>query len=137
MAKTFGYGCVLQVTTTTGDLAIGQIRSINGPNSQFGDVDTTCIDSSSNFRTFIPGLGDPGEITLAVAYDSTSRAHAVLSYYHKNRSSKAFKLYHGTTDAAENAFTAYVKGYSRSIPMDDVITADITLKVSGLPGLTT
>jgi hypothetical protein len=137
MAKTFGYGAVLQVTTTTGDAAIGQIRSITGPSVDFADVDTTCMDSTSNFRTFVPGLGDPGEISLSVVYDPAAVAHRRLAYYQKNRSSKAFKLYHGTSAADEDAFTAYVKSYSRSIPMNDVITADITLKVTGLPGLTT
>lgn len=138
MTKYFGYGSILQVTTTTGDLAIGQVKSISGPGVSFGDVDTTCIDSSSNYRTFVPGLGDPGEITLSLVYDPTLRSHKVLAYYMKNRSSKAFKLYHGTTAAGdEDAFTAYVKGMSREIPMDDVITADVTLKLSGIPGLST
>lgn len=53
MAKIFGYAAVLQVTTTTGDLAIGQLRSMSGPGVDFGDVDTTCMDSSSNYRTFV------------------------------------------------------------------------------------
>jgi hypothetical protein len=54
-----------------------------------------------------------------------------------NRTAKAWKLYHGTSDANEDLFTAYIKSYNRSIPMDDVMTADITLKVTGLPGYTT
>lgn len=54
------------------------------------------------------------------------------------RMNKAWKLYHGTTVAAdEDTFNAYVKSVGREIPMDDVITADFTLKVSGLPGYTT
>ncbi len=137
MAKTFGYACVLQVTTTTGDLAIGQVRSISGPGVDFADVDTTCMDSTSNYRTFVPGLGDPGEVTLSVVYDPGLRSQAVLAYYLKNRTEKGWKLYHGTSAANEDAFTAYVKSYNRDIPMDDVITADITLKLTGLPGYST
>lgn len=137
MSKYFGYGCVLQVTTTTGDAAIGQIRNINGPGASFGDVDTTCMDSSSNYRTFVPGLGDAGELTFTLLYDPGLVAHKRLAYYAGQRSVKNFKLYHGTTAADEDAFAAYVKGIARTIPMDDVITCDITLKVTGNPAYTT
>ena len=139
MAKTFGYGCVLQVTTSSGlELPIGQVRSISGPGVDFADVDTTCMDSSSNYRTFVPGLGDPGEVTISVVYDSTSSAHARLIYHMNNRRLNTYTLFHGTTAAADaDAFVAYVKGVSREIPMDDVITADYTLKLSGIPGYTT
>lgn len=137
MTKYFGYGSVLQVTTTTGDAAIGQVTAISGPGVDFGDVDTTCMDSSSNYRTFVPGLGDPGEITVSVAYDPTAVPIKRLTYYMGQRSVKAFKLYHGTTAADEDAFSAYVKGISRDIPMDNLITAEITLRLTGKPGLST
>ena len=138
MTKYFGYGSVLQVTTTTGDLAIGQVRTITGPGVSFGDVDTTCMDSSSNYRTFVPGLGDPGELSISLVYAPTTVSHKRLMYYMGQRSVKSFKLYHGTTAAGdEDAFSAYVKGMSRTIPMDDIITGDITLKVTGKPAYTT
>lgn len=137
MTKHFGYGAVLQVTTTTGDAAIGQVLSITGPGVDFPDVDTTTMDSSSNYRTFVPGLGDPGELTINVLYDPAAVAHKRLAYYMGQRSTKAFKLYHGTTAADEDAFSAHIKSISREIPMDNMISADITLKVTGKPGYTT
>ncbi len=86
MTKHFGYGAVLQVTTTTGDAAIGQVLSITGPGVDFPDVDTTTMDSSSNYRTFVPGLGDPGELTINVLYDPAAVAHKRLAYYMGQRS---------------------------------------------------
>lgn len=138
MTKYFGYGSVLQVTTTTGDAAIGQILSINGPGVDFADVDTTTMDSSSNYRTFVPGLGDPGEITVSLLYDPGAVTHKRLAYYAGQRSTKAFKLYHGTTAAGdEDTFSAHVKGIGREIPMDGMIACDFTLKVTGKPGYST
>lgn len=138
MAKTFGYGSVLSVATTTGgDLEIAQIRSLSGPGVSFNDVDTTCMDSTSNYRTFVAGLGDPGELTCGLVYDSTSLSHARMCYYMGQRSSKTWKVTNGSTAGDQDTFTAYIKGMSREIPMDDVITADVTFKVSGLPGYTT
>lgn len=137
MAKAVGYRSVLTVATTTGTAEIGQIRSISGPGVSANDIDTTTLDSSSNYRTFVGGLLDPGEVTFATVYDSTSLMHSRLCYYMGQRSSKTFTVYHGSTSADTDAFVAYVKACSREIPMDDVITADFTLKVSGLPGYTT
>ena len=138
MTKHFGYGSVLQVTTTTGDLAIGQVLSISGPGVDFDDVDTTTMDSSSNYRTFVPGLGDPGELTISLVYAPTTTSHKRLMYYMGQRSTKAFKLYHGTTAAGdEDTFSAHIKSMSREIPLDGIITGDVTLKITGKPGYTT
>lgn len=138
MAKYFGYGSVLVVATTTGGTTdIGQVRNISGPGATFDDVDTTCLDSSSNFRTFVPGLADPGEVTFEVVYDSTSESHSRLAHYHKERISVNYTIYHGSSTNEADTFSAYVKGLSREIPMDNLITAEVTLKVSGIPGFTT
>lgn len=136
-AKAIGYGSVLVVTSTTGELNLGQVRNISGPNVDFDDVDTTTLDSSSNFRTYIPGLGNPGEVTMSLAYSSTVTSHKRLAYYMGQRQSKTFTFYPNSTAGDADAFSAYVKGMSREVPLDDLITADVTLKVSGKPGYST
>lgn len=137
MTKYFGYGSVLQVTTTTGDAAIGQVTSIDGPGVDFPEVDTTTMDSSSNYRTSVPGLGEPGDVTIGLMYDPTATAVKRLTYYMGQRSVKGFKLYHGTSSADEDTFNAWVKSLGRAIPMDGMITADLTLHVTGKPGYST
>ena len=138
MTKTFGYGSVLAVTTSTAETNIGQLLNINGPGAQFADVDTTCLDSSSNYRTFVAGLGDPGEITCNLIYAPTTTIHKRLMYYMNNRTAaKTFTIYHGTTPAGTaQTFSAHVKGFNRTITLDDVIKGDLTLKVTGKPGFT-
>ena len=136
-AKTIGYGSAISVTTTTGELLIGQVRNISGPGTDATDVDTTTLDSSSNFRTFVPSLIDPGEVSFQVAYSTTITSHLRLAEYHKNLSAKTFKAYHGSTTGDSDSFSAYVKSMGREIPLDDLITLDFSLKVSGLPGYTT
>lgn len=137
MAKTHGYGSILAVATTTGTLEIGQIRSISGPNVSGADVDTTTLDSSSNYRTFVGGLLDPGEVTFSTIYDSTSLAHSHMAYYMATHEAMTYTVYHGSSAGDSDAFVAYIKGMSREIPLDDVITCDFTLKVTGKPGYTT
>jgi len=138
VAKTIGYGSILSVATTTGgSLEIGQIRSISGPGVSGADVDTTTLDSSSNYRTFVSGLLDPGEVTINTIYDSTNIGHARLCYYAGQKLTKTYTVYHGSSAGDSDAFVAYVKGIGREIPLDDVITCDFTFKVTGIPGYTT
>lgn len=133
MTKHFGYRSI--IATSTGEIA--QVRSVEGPGVSFGDVDTTCMDSSSNYRTFVPGLGDPGELTLNVVYDPASASHKIFAAAALNRTTKSWTVYHGSSTGDTDVFTAYVKGISRAIPLDDVITADLTLHVTGKPNYTT
>lgn len=137
MAKNIGFGSIITVTTTTGAAEIGQVRSISGPGVSANDVDTTCLDSSSNYRTFSPGLLDPGEVTMNIVYDPTATAIKRLTEYAGTRASKTFTIYHASSTGDTDAFTGYVKGIGREIPLDDLITADFTVKVTGLPGYTT
>ena len=133
MTKFFGYRSI--IATSTGELA--QVRSISGPGVSFGDVDTTCMDSSTNYRTFVPGLGDGGEVTIGLVYDPTANSHKILATAALGRTTKTFTVYHGSSTGDSDVFEAYVKGISREIPMDDIITADVTLKCAATPGYTT
>jgi hypothetical protein len=138
MAKTIGYGSVLIVATSTaGEVNVSQIRSISGPGVTGNDVDTTTMDSSSNYRTFVAGLLDPGEMTFSLVYDSTDASHSRLARYMGSRYSTTWKVCQGSSGGTATSFTGYIKGMSREVPMDDVITCDVTLKVSGIPGFTT
>ena len=138
MAKNIGYGSALAVATSTGGTTtIAAIRSISGPGTDATDVDTTCLDSSSNFRTFAAGPIDPGEVTFQLAYSTTEASHGRLADMHENKTSYTFTLTHNTSGSDTDTFSAYVKSLGREIPLDDLITQDVGLKVSGLPGYTT
>lgn len=136
MAKRIGYGVTLETTTSTGVLSIGYIRSISGPSAAINDVDTTTLDSTGGFRTFIPGLIDGGEVTCDMLYDPSIESHKTLGTRFKARTSATYTITDPSTTAGA-AFTGYIKGLSREIPLDDVITCSVTFKVSGNPGYAT
>lgn len=132
-----GFGSVLAVTTTTAETNVGAVRNIDGPNVVFNDADTTTLDSSSNYRTFIQGLGDPGELTFDLIASTTHLSHKRIAFYMNNRTAaKTWSVYHGSSAGDVDTFSAYVKGMTRAIPLDDVITYSVTLKVTGKPGYT-
>ena len=134
MAKTHGYHSI--IASSTGEVA--QIRNaISGPGVSFADVDTTTLDSSSNYRTFVAGLGDPGEITFQLVYDPAAASHKMLARAAQNRTMKVWTVYFGSSTGDTDVFSAYVKGLGREIPLDDLITCDVTMHVTGKPGYTT
>lgn len=134
MAKEIGFGAELAVATTTGgSVTIAQIRSISGPGSDADMVDTTTLDSSTYYRTFIPGLTDPGELSFELVYDTTAASHTKLQDYHDRRIGVNYTLTYPTTTNSQTFF-AYVKGLSLEIPLDDLVVQTVTLKISGDPG---
>lgn len=131
--KTLGFGSI--IATSTGEL--GQVRSIGGPNTAADDIDETTLDSTSICRDFQQGLVNSGEVALALVYDPTMVSHKVLAAMHMTRAKRNFIVYHGSSTGDQDPFLAYVKSIGREIPLDQLITCDVTLKVSGHPGYST
>lgn len=137
-SKEIAFGSVLAVTTSTAETNIAQIRGVmEGPGTDTPVVDTTCFDSTSNFRTSVPGLIDPGDVTFQLAYSTTMLTHKRLAYYHATRTAKTYTMYRGSSTGTATPFTAWVKSIGRQMPMDELITCAVTLHVSGKPGYTT
>lgn len=133
MAKTFSYRSI--IATSTGEIA--QLTSVSGPGVDFPEVDTTTMDSSSNYRTSVPGLGNAGDVTLGMMYDPAAASHKILAEAAVNRTTKVFTVYHGSSTGDTDVFSAWVKGITREIPLADMVTSDVTLHVTGKPNYTT
>ena len=133
MAYTIGFGSVLSYTSSTGEINLGQIKNVDGPSGSASDVDTTCLDTVGNFRVFARANVDPGELTFTVAYDPTVDSHQRLGTLYASGTAKTFTVYHGSTSGTASAMTGYVSSLGRAIPLDDLITVDLTIKISGDP----
>lgn len=133
MTKIFGYRSI--VATSTGEIA--QLTGVSGPGVDFNEADTTTMDSSSNYRTSVPGLGNAGDVTLSMMYDPAHASHKILAEAAVTRTVKVFTVYHGSSTGDTDTFSAWVKSIGREIPMDNMITRDVTIHVTGKPGYTT
>ena len=133
MAKIFGYRSI--IATSTGEIA--QLLGISGPGVDFPEVDTTTMDSSSNYRTSVAGLGNPGDVSLQMLYDPGGASHKVLARAAQNRTVKVWTVYHGSSTGDTDVFSAWVKSINREIPKDGMIAADVSIHITGLPGYTT
>ena len=133
MAEYSGYGAVLQVDNS-GYTAIGQIRDLAGPAMMLDAIESSHRDLSS--KKFVAGQIDGGEVTFDIAYDPDLATHSAtaapgLVYYLVNRTAKSFKVLFPDTSPATATFTALVTKFAPKAPMNDLLTADVTLKISG------
>lgn len=96
-------------------------------------IETTAHDSAGGWRTYIGGLKDGGELKMSVNYDPAKHG-TIFSAVGKDGVTHELTL----TDAgaAVVTFKGIITGFSVGAPMDDKLTAEVTIKVSGAPVIT-
>jgi hypothetical protein len=144
-----GYGALLQRgdgASPENFVTILGVKSITGPNFQRGTHDTTTNDraATSNFREFIGGLVDGGEISFDANFlprdETQGQSTGFLSEFDKSSCDSRGRwriLFPECEGEAEGYMEtdAIVTGAQMTLPMDDIMGFAGTLKVSGRPEL--
>jgi hypothetical protein len=117
-------------TITIDSVAVGQILSIDGPTMERTMVDTTNL-GTSTLRTFIPGFGDGGELTIEAQFDNDDAGQQDVLESFEAGSATAEAIVITTSDSDTFSFNAYVRSFSISQNMDEVNRVTMVLKVSG------
>lgn len=115
---------------------IAEVLSIGGPSISQEALDVTNHSSTSGWKEYVGGLNDGGEVTFEVNYLPTNATHnataGVLNDL-ENRTLRNFQLvFPGSTTWS---FAALVTKFEPSAPVDGVLRASISLKLSGVPTL--
>ncbi|NBE05930.1 phage tail tube protein [Paragemmobacter ruber] len=134
-----GYGTILRVgatlAATTATVAVGRLQSVNPPPYSRDVVDITGMDSPGHTREFIPGLIDRGEVAAEIVWvpgDATDDLiQALLTEREPRVWEVAFPQIAATPPVCN--FRAFITGWEPGVPMEDKMTASITLKVTGVP----
>lgn len=105
------------------------ITSISGPGNTKDTLETTDLCTIDGFRTFISGLKDAGEISLAMNYGQTVWQKLYADYEGVLNGNYAIVLPDGLTLEFEGLVTAC----PLEIPMDEKVTSEVTIKISGKP----
>ena len=134
MAEYSGYGATLSIYITSSYTAIAQIRDITGPSMALDTIETSSRDSA--WKKFVPGQIDGGEVTFDLVYDPDATTHKEgtrggLAYAVTNRQREQFKVTFPDTTPATAVFYGYVTKFVPKEPMNDALTADVTIKVDG------
>lgn len=133
MAEYSGFAAKLQVNES-GFTDIAQVRDINGPSISLDTTDAS--HRGSAWKVFVPALIDGGEVTLGIAYDPDLVTHSAtaapgLPYYLMQRLTKAYKVLFPDTSPASASFSAIVTKFTPKAPYAGLLTADVTLKITG------
>lgn len=120
-----GVGTTLQMGTET----IAEINSITGPNMTRNQIDVTNLDSISGYREFITGFRDGGELTLSMNFTRDSYDDFLVAF--QDDAPKEFIITLPDTGATTFTFSGLVTRLGMAIPLDDKVTSDVTIKISG------
>lgn len=104
-----------------------QIIDVNPPNVSADDVDVTHMQSSGGIREFIAGLIDNGALKCTILYDPSKAIPVGDVSPSAQRGTTTITFPGGETWA----FSSYINSYEPKTPIDDKMTADISVKVSG------
>jgi len=117
-------------------VAIANIKSIDGPNATRDTVDVTTLDSVGGYREFIGGLRDGGEVSIPMNF--TAAGFALFKADFESEAVQQYQIVLPDTPTNTTLeFDGLVTTNPIGIPLDDVVTCDVTIKVSGQTDLTT
>ena len=116
-------------TVTAAWVQQAEVNSITGPTMTRDFIDVTSLDSTGGYREFITGFRDAGTISLSMnftraTYDSfKTDFESVTAVY--------YEIVLPDTENTTLEFEGLVTEIPLTIPTDDKITADVTIKISG------
>jgi predicted secreted protein len=139
----FAQGTLLKIgdgaTPTESFTTIAEVKSIDGPKFDTDDVDVTTHDTSDGFHEYIPGLKEGGELGFAINLVPTHATHSLATgllgrYMEDGDKRHNFQL--ALPDGATVwTIPGYVKTFGIGAPVDNVLSADVSIKVSSRPTL--
>ena len=142
-----GHGILLQ--RNDGDSpddweTLAEVRDVNGPNMTQDTPDASHMLSPGRFREFISGMKDGGEGSATLAYVPGGATLASLVGDFNGKEAVEYRILFpdGTNSTPTNLvydtawrFDGIINNLSPAMPLDDSMTLDVTIKVTGKPTL--
>lgn len=116
---------------------IAEVRDISGPGLSLNAIDVTAH-TPEGWHEFIGGLLDGGEVTFDINWVPSDATHDVTTGLVANMLARSVDNYQLVLPDAANTtwrFAALVTGFEPSEPVDDALTASVTLRITGQPTL--
>ena len=130
-----GYGSEFHLDDDAGTpvlTELGEILSVTPPNPQVEDVEATHMKSPNRRREYIAGLIEDGEGEFQMNYVAGSATDTLLQTALSDGVTRNYKIV--LPDDATNweiTGTCIVKRYERAVPIDDRMTATLTVRFTG------
>jgi predicted secreted protein len=133
-----GYGITLYVSDaapdTTADNLIAGVMTVTPPSPERDIIDVTTSDSPNMAREFITGMIDYKECTAEMLWTPGDATDVLLRTISLERAPRTYKVVWPQLDPdVAITFKAFLVSFERNSPLDDKMTATLTLKVTGAP----
>lgn len=128
-----GYGTEFWLDNASGVLTqLSEILSVTPPNPQVDDVEATHMLSPNRRREYIAGLIEDGEGTFEMNYVPGSATDVIIRAALADGVTRSYKIVLPDGDAGwEIEGDCIVRGYERNVPIDDRMTATLTIRFTG------
>jgi predicted secreted protein len=111
---------------------LSEITGITLPNPQTAEVEATHMDSPNRRREYIAGMIEDGEGTFEMNYVPGSATDALIREAQESGEQRSYKIViPDGTDYWSVTGTLIVRGYERNVPIDDRMTATLTVRFTG------
>jgi len=108
---------------------VAEINSVTGPNKTRDVIDVTSLDSTGGYREFIAGFRDSGTVSLPMNF--TRETYDLMNADFEDQDKQNYEIVLPDTEDTTFEFIGLVTELGLGVPIDDKITADCTIKVSG------
>tara|TARA_R110000824_G_scaffold169712_2_gene346845 strand:+ start:42 stop:434 length:393 start_codon:yes stop_codon:yes gene_type:complete len=119
--KSFG------VSVTVNTVVIGELTDVTPGGVDVTDIETTAHDSAGGWKTFLGGNTDGGTLEISGNYVLADAGQVELRAERGNVAAIVVTF----SDSSTSTFSAVVKGFNLSNPLDDKIEFTCSLKVTG------
>lgn len=125
-------------TTGSTYAVVANVTDISGPSREREAIEVTAHDSPDQYREFVKGLKDGGEVELTLNYDPNVATIQDLDDDFEEDALRAYQviLFPGTANEWTWDFDALITALGDEFPHDDKMERTCTLKISGKPVLT-
>lgn len=114
-------------------LLVSEINSIDGPSMSRETIDVTSLDSTGGYREFIPSLKTGGTVNLGMNF--TRLTYDLFKGGFDSNDARTYCIVLPDASHTMFEFTGLVMELPLGITVDDKITADVTIQITGAPVL--
>ena len=131
-----GLGTVLKVGKSS-PVVVAELTEIGGLELSADTIDVTSLDSEGGYREFISGFKDAGEVSLSGFFNpTTGKGQKELYHLFESGATSEFTIEFPVSTKTKWEFNGVVTGFSTSTGVEDPVSFESTIKVSGKPTLT-
>lgn len=118
-------------------VTIANVSDLSGPSRQRDAIEVTAHDSANQYREFVKGLKDGGEVSATINYDPSNATHTNLDADFEEDELRSYRIVilPGEANVHTWTFSALITDLGDSFPIDDRMEREVTFKISGRPTL--